>query len=854
MNDNSSFDQHDQTVEGNQINVKGGKGNVNIYSSAAKHPLPLQKPRRPDNFIGREKEVQRLLEDLRPAHVVTICGPGGIGKTALAVEAIWQIAPGNNPPTNFPDGIVYYSFYDQPQAVRALVAIALSYGEDLRPTPAQAALRALNCRKALLVLDGAEEADDLESVLRIAGSCGVLITTRRHSDAPSDSIDLQPLHLDKAIQLLHAWGREYCAEESSSKRICELIGCLPLAVILAGRYMAQCQQFDREYLAWLEETPLAALDLGKRQDKSILLLMEHSIDQVNMIDKLARSCLGVAGILSMEPFDSELISIALDITPQKVKPSLAVLVDFGLLLRPYPRYQVTHAIVHTYARGRLTQANDVLVNLAEYYIAFAPVQNKLGPSGYANLDAHRAHIIAVQSACLKAKEYGAVRRLTWAIYNYLGMQGHWTERITVVETGLSATRRDGARSDEGSFLNILGITNQFLGDYDQSIEQLEQALTIAREIDDPHIECTALNWRGVVYFLLCNPRKAIELFEQALETSKQIKDYKWEEGNPWGPLGLSYYYLGECQTAIENYKNAMDFAKKNHDRALEYCIHDDLGVAFFNRGETDKATELFKKALKIAHDIRDRRGEGAALGDLGRVCYYTGKPRRGITLCMKQLDLTRQIGDRLGEGAVLSSLGCAYYYLGETEQAIEYYKDALAILQNMGCRWVECSTLDNMGRAYADLGETQKAIEISQQALDIAQEIDYAWGKVNALDNLGRAYVDLGETQKAIEISQQALDIAQEIDYAWGKVNALDNLGRAYNDLSETPIAIEICQQALDIAQKIDYAWGKVNALNNLGQAYNDLGETQKAIEIFQQASDIAKKAQLPTGRGKSYF
>ena len=82
--------------------------------------VPLHKPLRTQNFIGRAAELGRLLAELQPGRTVTLCGPGGIGKTALAAEAIWTLAPDGDPPARFPDGIFFHTFYRQPQAGLAL--------------------------------------------------------------------------------------------------------------------------------------------------------------------------------------------------------------------------------------------------------------------------------------------------------------------------------------------------------------------------------------------------------------------------------------------------------------------------------------------------------------------------------------------------------------------------------------------------------------------------------------------------------------------------------------------------------------------------------------------------------------
>jgi len=87
--------------------------------------------------------------------VLTLYGPGRIGKWALAAEAVWQLAPERAPASRFPDRIIFYSFYNQPQAALALEHIARSFSEEIKPSPKEAA------QQALPILDGTAQADDL---------------------------------------------------------------------------------------------------------------------------------------------------------------------------------------------------------------------------------------------------------------------------------------------------------------------------------------------------------------------------------------------------------------------------------------------------------------------------------------------------------------------------------------------------------------------------------------------------------------------------------------------------------------------------------------------------------------------
>ena len=575
-------------------------GDNNIVQPAAR-PLPFQKPPRPEHFTGRETELAQLLADLQPGRQVTLCGPGGIGKTALAAEAIWTLAPGDELPARFPGGILFHTFYHQPQADLALEAIARAYGEDLRPNLTEAARRALAGRRALLVLDGAEAADNLDAVLAVAGSCGVLITTRRHADAPAGWLDIGSLPPAEAVRLLQAWGGDCASDTVAARRIAELLGGLPLALFLAGRYLAQCRQRAADYLLWLASTPLAALHFGERQSRSIPLLMARSLEQVSAG---ARAALGVAGLLALAPFDRETVAAALEIQPGEADRALGELVDYGLLLRPGEGYQITHALAHTYARQELVPPAEALTRLAEHYTALAEAQCKLGPAGYKVLDRHRSHILAVQVACGTAGQWEAVCQITWTVEDYLDLQGFWTERTNLLEQGLVGARTIGNGYDAGAFLGPLGNAYAALGDVRRAIEHYEQGLLISREIGDRRAEGNQLGNLGLAYADLGEVRRAIEHYEQALLISREIGDRRGE-GAWLGNLGRAYADLGEVRRAIEHYEQALVISREIGDRRGEGADLGNLGLAYADLGEVRRAIEYYEQAL--ADQPGDRR-------------------------------------------------------------------------------------------------------------------------------------------------------------------------------------------------------------------------------------------------------
>ena len=185
-----------------------------IYETAeGEKRVPLQLPSRAEHFTGREDDLARLSANLQPGRTETIVGPGGMGKSALAAEALWRLHQSGDLLGSFPDGLVFHTFYNQPEADAALERIAEAFGVDVGGSPSAAAQQALSGITALLLLDGTEAADDLPAVLAVRGGCGVLITTRQSKDAPGDWVQLGPLTQDDALRLLRKWAGRYRARE-----------------------------------------------------------------------------------------------------------------------------------------------------------------------------------------------------------------------------------------------------------------------------------------------------------------------------------------------------------------------------------------------------------------------------------------------------------------------------------------------------------------------------------------------------------------------------------------------------------------------------------------------------------------
>ena len=726
---------------------------------------PLQRPARAKHFTNRKAELAQLLADLQPGRVVTLCGPGGIGKSALAAEAIWTLAPSDAPPSVFPDGIIFHNFYNQPQAELALEGIVRAFGEEPRPTVHDAAQRILSRRKALLVLDGTEQADNLPGIMAVRGDCGVLITSRQRKDADIQRQDIGPLQTDEALTLLQAWGGARVEDESAARQICVIVGGLPLALRLIGRYLNEADENVADYLAWLKETPLQALDQGRRRFESVPLLLSRSISQMS---EAAQQALTAVGLLALAPFEREVIAAALEMPTTQVGRWLGELVSYGLLLRRKQRYEVSHALIHTYARRRHTPKPEVTRHLVSYYETLALEQKKLGVVGYTRLDNERAHIMAIMAKCVEQKEWTAVWNLARTIDDYLDLQGHWTEWMTAIEAGLIATRQLEDRQGEGLFLGKLGIAYHDLGQVERAIGYYQQALIVSQKIGDRRGEGNMLGNLGLAYSDLGQTEQAIWYHEQALKISQEISDRRGE-GADLGNLGNVYRALGQVEQAIDYYQQALGISREIGDRRNEGSWLGNLGLAYNDLGQVEQAIDYYQQALTISREIGDRHGESNRLGNLGNAYNTLGQVGQAIDYYQQALAISREIGDRRGEGNRLGNLGNAYHALRQVEQAIDYYQQALAISREIGDRRGEGNRLGNLGIAYSDLRQVERAIDYYQQAINISREIGDRRGEGIHLHNIGELYKNQTNTSLARQYLEQALDIFEKIKSPYAK-------------------------------------------------------------------------------------
>ncbi|HEV8344941.1 MAG TPA: tetratricopeptide repeat protein [Vicinamibacterales bacterium] len=271
-------------------------------------------------------------------------------------------------------------------------------------------------------------------------------------------------------------------------------------------------------------------------------------------------------------------------------------------------------------------------------------------------------------------------------YELLGTASIWFQKhgrlregFRLLEPFLADTVRPAMnRSSVARLLANVGNAYLRLGRAENSITYNEQALAMAREIDDRAQELTALNNLGAGHFQLGGAAKAIEYYEQALPISRDSGDRE-REGSILGNLGNAYRDLGDFKKAIDYLAQALANSREIGDQRGEHANLGNLGLLRVQTGALYEGMECYEQALIIARAVGARQNEGVLHGSLGNAYNVLGQFDKAIQNFEQQLEIALAIGSRRGEAVALANLGVVHERLGQIDKAIGFFERSLAI-------------------------------------------------------------------------------------------------------------------------------------------------------------------------------
>ncbi len=603
-----------------------GDGDFPALKSLYRTNLPV--PATP--FLGRERELSEVVELLSAddARLLTLTGPGGTGKTRLALQAAGLASEA------CPDGVWWIPLAPlrDPTLVLATAAQLLGSTNGLAEHIAD--------KSMLCLFDNFEQvvgaAAELASLVAECPNLQVLVTSREVLRVPGEqAYPVPPLESGEGTELFVARARAADPgfhRDRAVAELCERLENLPLAVELAA---ARVRMLSPEQLLERLAGRLDLLKAGRGVDprqQTLRATIEWSYDLLESEEQQLFARLAV--------FRGGCTLAAAEDVAEAELDTLQSLVDKSLIRVRDDRFWMLETI-REYATERLAGSNDadlIRDRHLDFFLALAE-DTLEGDASASSPDAERDNIRAaldwagVHRAEEEARLIGAVaehwlvrghgreahERLSAALERYRpgdrirarlltslaevdGIEEE--EALSYVEEALSLWRELGDTSGEASALETLGWIHDAFGNYDAARLAHEQSLAVRRENGDPEIE----GWGSMAG--LCHLFVSSGQTEQAESTARELRDLGVRHAVPRAEQ-LALHFLADCPLVSGDYKEA----ERRYLRALEHarasglprrCVDELLGVAMALSGQGDVA-----RATRLAASAYS---EGEALG------------------------------------------------------------------------------------------------------------------------------------------------------------------------------------------------------------------------------------------------
>ncbi len=695
-----------------------------LISERVKH-LPVF----PTSFIGRDRDIKAisgLLSD-PGCRLLTLLGPGGIGKTRLATEAARHEA------ARFADGPQFVPLVGVAAPEQFAAAIAASLGLNLQgPGALEDKLLAFVADKALLlVLDNFEHlvsrAPLVAALLERSPNSKALVTSR-------ERLNLQGEHLYDVS------GMPYPASPDAEA----FLGydAVRLFWQTAQRVRPGFRLAEADYphvlriCQWLEGMPIA---------------LEFTASWIQ-----ALSCKAIADELAKGNLD--ILSTNLKDVPE--------------------RHRNIHAVFEKSWRMLAEDEKKILAELSVFRGGFT--REAAREVTGASLRHLRALVDKTFIRPLGQDRYemlAAIRQFLTGLPEY--RKGHIEAKLRMIVFFVNQTATDkelkGLRSDADNLVAVLDYAQAHAKNYAEVVaplfswldlrglnalakRHLEQVVeTGTGSSDIAFVRCLA--YLGGVERELGNAEGALNHLSRALELVGD-KDASLKRQIIQN-LGMCYLNLGNLDEARRHYEEALklNLGKTEEERFGKGQSFMNIGGVDHHKGLVAKAIGSYEEALVLFRSIGNERYEGMVLCNLGLALQQQGDEEKAEAYYLESLTLLQRVGDRPREVNSLGNLGMLNYERGEYDKALSFFERALEISREIHRPASEQGFLDCIGAVYRKLGDVTKAIDLHKEALKINQEINHIYGEAYCLKNLGDAYRDLNEQVRAITLYLVAHDL-----------------------------------------------------------------------------------------------
>lgn len=680
-------------------------------------------------FVGREAELRRIaaLLDEPACRLVTLVGPGGIGKTRLAVRA--AAAAGGA----FRDGVRFIALAGvaEPGLLPVVIADALDIRLARAPSPAEQVAGALREREVLLVLDNVEQlvagVTFLADLLDRAPDVQLIVTSRERLDLRGEwvvevgGLELPgpeiPAARSSAVQLFaHSARRVWPDFELGPEtledvvRVCRLTGAMPLGIELAAAWLPtlSCAEIAVEIERSLDFLAAATRDAPERH-RSIRVVFDRSWERLTDDERRVFSRLAV--------FRGGVSRAAAEAVGGGSLPVLSALVAKSLARRDASGRFEVHELLRQYAAARLAERPAEAEDTRDRHCAWfcdllARRRAELSGTGQQRaleeIGSDHENVRAAWAWAIERRRVADILKAVHGYWLYAEVTGRYLETQEILGQVIEVLSAEphgaaGGRHERelalGATLIRYGSIHERLGDYAAGERAIDAGIAVLRPLGEPFDLGLALNFNAMFAHARREYRQQHDLLMESIEQFVAAGD-RWGQGYSLNDLGLATLMLGDPGEARGLQERALAiFTEIGDRRGAGFVLHN-LGVAALALGELDEARRRLCEALAIRRGLRHSWGIATTLTTLGAVDLAAGRAGTAgecLREALRQAVVAQSLPAALGASVELAAV-----WMASGEHGLDRAARVLALAR--GHPALDAATRDRVDRLLSELG------------------------------------------------------------------------------------------------------------------------------------------------------
>ncbi len=702
-----------------------------LSNSRSEHPRQGTLPFVESSLIGRETEYHEIVRSLTNplCRLLTLAGPGGVGKTRLAVQVATNMA------SHYPDGVVWVSLVSLTEAEQVSFSVVESLNIQVRGTEpvADQILMALRDREILLVLDNMEHVLEavglIEAILESAPGVTCLVTSRQRLGSKNEWVfDMRGLTLPEgkyeeeiphtaAVQLFEARGRQAShdfvvnpANQAAVVRICQLVNGLPLGIELAAAWVRTLSPTDIADEISQNLDFLTSKDRGApARHRSLQAAFNHSWNLLTVEERqvLARFAVFRGGCDR---------PAAKAVTGGGV-PVLAALVDKSILNRAPDSVGLTrfelHELVRQYALAKLQTDPREEKRTRNRHCAYYAQQLGKRTDAFVGSGMHTAllevimdldNIRAAWAWAVQQRDHQALAQMGPSLYLICEFQGFVEEGLGWFREAAYAMRASVSEKQHnpeqvwtlGKILSLYGMAASQGGRYREARDQLIRGYELLRERGYILAETGTLVGLGYTAFVLGSYSEAREWYTLSINLSR-AHGATFFLATSESMLAMVAQAEGARDALALSQAGLEDWRVLDHSRGLATGLWA-LSCVLHAQGSLAEAHKAAEQALQLSSKLQDPWSRGSATLQLGVIALAQGNAIVAQDFVQESVDIFTQLGEPWSLCRALVARGWVALALSQKSEARSWFEQALNKARALQLESIACSA--QYGLAY----------------------------------------------------------------------------------------------------------------------------------------------------------